>query len=452
MSHSREWQQYFPTYHFKNRDILLKEYEVSAKSVESLERLYLNAVNILGITATGLVALAVALLQSPSERISSLLTPNRLWAPLVLFLFISLLTIKYFAERHRSIIFDSRKIVVLRRMLGLDYGAQRLVLPNWRVEGATNPFVLRMFPGWLSYIAYPFWVVYMASLFLLYQLLPYMWEKALTETPKLSQISSPASLLLVALGVWSVLAFYVYRSNLFDIHENRRLSYARIIASLLKLKLVENFEYLIYRARLAKYETRRTGVQLDYFIKALIFIEDRSFLSHKGVSVRATLRAVLGLFGVKRRSGGSTITQQLVRTLFISDIHKTIRRKLVEYPLAIWFDKEIGKSELLEIYLSSVRFANGVYGVPAALKHFFGGRLDQPIPMAKAFFLIERVSNVRDGILLDKIKHTSRQMLDEGLLSESDIHDLKKIYARMVKKRLLRPINKHDFDAWCQQR
>jgi penicillin-binding protein 1A len=335
-------------------------------------------------------------------------------------------------------------------MLGLDYGAQSLVLPSWRVEGATNPFVLRMFPGWLSYIAYPFWVVYAASFILLYQLLPYIWGKVVVEETLLLNVPHTDFLFVAVLGIWSVLSLYVYRSNLFDIHENRRLSCARIIAKLLKLSLARNFEYLIYRARLAMHETRRNKVPLENLRKALVFIEDRSFYSHRGVSLRGTSRALLGIVRLKRRSGGSTITQQLVRTLFISDLHKTIRRKLVEYPLAYWFDVEIGKSELLEIYLSSVRFANGVYGVPAALKHFFGGRLDQSISMAKAFFLIERVSNVRDGILLDKIKHTSRQMLDEGLLSKTDIHDLKKIYARMVKKRLLRPINKHDFDTWCQ--
>jgi len=96
-----------------------------------------------------------------------------------------------------------------------------------------------------------------------------------------------------------------------------RLLYSKIIASIISFPHTQNTEYLIYRAKLATYETDRMKVSLTNLTKSLLFIEDRSFYKHSGVSFKAIGRGLLSLLKLKRRSGGSTINQQLTRTLFI---------------------------------------------------------------------------------------------------------------------------------------
>ena len=136
------WKQHFPTYHFSERDIALEEYTVAAKALESEERVFLNASNITFVASATFGSLAV----SSSEKLSSSLSdvlPNYA-IPLVLLLmvsFFSLISIRYFADRQRTITFASRKVVTLRRMLGLSYGRIQLVLPNWRIEGADQPLL-----------------------------------------------------------------------------------------------------------------------------------------------------------------------------------------------------------------------------------------------------------------------------------------------------------------------
>lgn len=448
---SSDWQQYYPTYHFKSRDILLIEYEASAKSIESLERLYLTAINILLIVATALVSLAVGLLRVSSKNVAEVLSTQNLLLFLLLVSVFALLTTRYFADRHKSIIFDSRKIIILRRMLGLDYGAQQMVLPNWRLEGATNPFALRMFPGWFSYAAYPFWLIFLSSTSLIYALASYLLSKSANHIEQVGLHFSSSWILVLAVGFWSLWCLYIFRASLYDTHENRRLSYAMVMARILNVKLVKNIEYVIYRARLARHETRRKQVELDELIKMLQFVEDRTFFQHRGVSLKSTLRAFLGLLGLKRRSGGSTITQQLVRTLFITDLTKTVRRKLIEYPLALWFDRQIPKREQLEIYLSAVRFDDGIFGITQAIHHFFGGKLNQPLSKAKTFFLIERISNVRSLVLLDKIKHTTKQLIDAKIMNTKDVRELKSIYEKMVKSGRLLARDAEDFNTWVNK-
>lgn len=88
--------------------------------------------------------------------------------------------------------------------------------------------------------------------------------------------------------------------------------------------------------------------------------------------MKALVRALLGLIKVKRRSGGSTITQQLGRTLFIIDRTKLFRRKLMELLFALWVHRTFSKDEQLELYLASVRFERGVYGIIEAMRYYWG--------------------------------------------------------------------------------
>jgi penicillin-binding protein 1A len=102
---------------------------------------------------------------------------------------------------------------------------------------------------------------------------------------------------------------------------------------------------------------------------AFVAIEDRRFYRHWGIDPRGIGRALIAdLHG--GRQGGSTITQQLAKTNFLSG-DRTIKRKAQEVIIAFWLEAWLTKNEILSRYLSSVYFGDGVYGLRAAAHHYF---------------------------------------------------------------------------------
>ncbi|HWV40986.1 penicillin-binding protein 1A [Pseudorhodoplanes sp.] len=109
-----------------------------------------------------------------------------------------------------------------------------------------------------------------------------------------------------------------------------------------------------------------------YVPQAFIAIEDRRFHSHFGVDPLGIARAALA--NVVRRGvsqGGSTITQQLAKNLFLTQ-DRTFTRKLQELVLALWLERKFSKAEILDLYLNRVYFGAGAYGVEAAAQRYFG--------------------------------------------------------------------------------
>jgi len=105
---------------------------------------------------------------------------------------------------------------------------------------------------------------------------------------------------------------------------------------------------------------------------AFLAIEDRRFYSHFGLDPVGLTRAVVS--NVLRRSvaqGGSTLTQQLAKNLFLTQ-ERTLWRKLQEVVLALWLERKFSKTEILELYLNRVYFGAGAYGVEAAAQRYFG--------------------------------------------------------------------------------
>ena len=106
--------------------------------------------------------------------------------------------------------------------------------------------------------------------------------------------------------------------------------------------------------------------------KAFLAIEDRRFYTHYGVDPIGLLRASVA--NVLRRGvaqGGSTITQQLAKNLFLTQ-ERTLGRKLQEVVLAVWIERKFSKDQILELYLNRVYFGAGAYGVEAAAQRYFG--------------------------------------------------------------------------------
>jgi penicillin-binding protein 1A len=110
----------------------------------------------------------------------------------------------------------------------------------------------------------------------------------------------------------------------------------------------------------------------SYLPKAFIAIEDRRFYSHHGVDPIGLTRALIANAlhrGVAQ--GGSTITQQLAKNLFLTQ-ERTMTRKLQEVVLAFWLEHKFSKTQILDLYLNRVYFGSGAYGVEAAAQRYFG--------------------------------------------------------------------------------
>jgi penicillin-binding protein 1A len=109
-----------------------------------------------------------------------------------------------------------------------------------------------------------------------------------------------------------------------------------------------------------------------YLPKAFIAIEDRRFYSHYGIDPLGILRAaVTNVLHRGVSQGGSTLTQQLAKNLFLTQ-ERTLQRKLQEAELALWLERKHSKAEILELYLNRVYFGSGAYGVEAAAQRYFG--------------------------------------------------------------------------------
>ena len=125
----------------------------------------------------------------------------------------------------------------------------------------------------------------------------------------------------------------------------------------------------------------RTSVTLDNIPKhlrdATIAIEDSRFYQHSGVDMRGIARAIWqNIRGHRLAQGGSTITQQLARNVFLSQ-KKTMDRKAKEAVLAILIERKFPKDKILELYLNRIYYGSGAFGVEAASKVYFGKSVDQ---------------------------------------------------------------------------
>lgn len=156
---------------------------------------------------------------------------------------------------------------------------------------------------------------------------------------------------------------------------------------------------------------------------AFIAIEDRRFRSHWGIDPRAIGRAMVANVragGV--RQGGSTLTQQLAKTSFLSS-DRSMKRKAQEVIIAFWLEAWLTKDEILSRYLSSVYFGDGVYGLRAASRHYFG-REPERLTLAQSAMLAgmvqapSRLAPTRNLALAQKRGRLVLQaMADTGVIS-----------------------------------
>ena len=172
---------------------------------------------------------------------------------------------------------------------------------------------------------------------------------------------------------------------------------------------------------------------------AFIAIEDRRFHRHWGIDPRAIGRAfVTNVRAGGVRQGGSTITQQLAKTSFLSS-DRSLKRKAQEVIIAFWLESWLTKEEILSRYLSSVYFGDGVYGLRAASRHYFD-RQPERLTLAQAAMLagvVQAPSRLAPTNNLKLARARSRLVLqamaDTGVITPARARSTKS--ARPVAKR-----------------
>ncbi|OQW46158.1 MAG: penicillin-binding protein [Proteobacteria bacterium SG_bin6] len=157
---------------------------------------------------------------------------------------------------------------------------------------------------------------------------------------------------------------------------------------------------------------------------AIIAVEDRRFRQHPGVDpvalARITKFAIDNRGTGRRLQGASTITQQVARTIFLSNRY-TLTRKLREGVIALALERKFSKDQILELYLNKVYFGGGAYGIDAASRKFFGHGADH-LSLSEAAIiagLVKAPSNYSPTADIDAARDRGRVVL--GLMRETGV-------------------------------
>ncbi len=177
-------------------------------------------------------------------------------------------------------------------------------------------------------------------------------------------------------------------------------------------------------------EQNQVNVNLEeispYFLKGVIAVEDKRFYKHHGIDFSGMLRAIfLDIKAGKIIAGGSTITQQTAKNLYLSN-ERTLSRKIKELYYALLLENKYSKDEILSMYCNSIYFGHGAYGVELASRTFFAKRA-QDLSLAQAALLAgipQSPSNYDPYIHPEEAQKRQSQvlerMVEEGMISEAE--------------------------------
>ncbi len=215
-------------------------------------------------------------------------------------------------------------------------------------------------------------------------------------------------------------------------------SFFALTRDLPQIRELENFEpsavthiYSADKVLLAElFLEKRTPIPFkkipSHLKDALIVTEDRQFYIHGGIDLKGIIRAIVkDIMAGQFVEGASTITQQLAKTLFLSQ-EKKISRKIKEALLAIQLEKRYTKNEILTLYLNQIYFGSGTYGVEAASRRYFGISASQ-MDLAQCALIAglpkapSRYSPLANPDLAEKRRNlVLRIMNDQGLITDED--------------------------------
>src|SRR5690625_2199344 len=179
------------------------------------------------------------------------------------------------------------------------------------------------------------------------------------------------------------------------------------------------------------YDEYRLPVTLEQIPKhvqdAFIAIEDKRFYTHSGVDLRSIARAVYrDIVARSKVEGGSTLTQQLAKNLFLSN-DKSWYRKIKEAMIALYLEREFTKDEILEMYLNVIYFGQGRYGIEAAANKYVGKSVEEltleegallagMVKSLKGYWPIEHVEKAKErrNLVLQTMAHLDYISVDEA--------------------------------------
>jgi penicillin-binding protein 1A len=179
----------------------------------------------------------------------------------------------------------------------------------------------------------------------------------------------------------------------------------------------------------------------DHLIAAVLATEDRRFYEHWGIDISGTFRAlVTNTLAGGVSQGGSSITQQLAKNLFLSN-ERTIERKVKEAFLALWLETRLTKNEILKLYLDRAYMGGGAFGVDAAAQFYFGKSV-RDVNLAEAAMLAGLfkaptkfaphinlpAARARANVVLDNLVHT-------GFLTEGQVFGARRNPAVAIDRR-----------------
>ena len=230
-----------------------------------------------------------------------------------------------------------------------------------------------------------------------------------------------------------LLPFYVLAAGGFGVAA-LMIYYSVIYPDPLSLRPKENAPFVRILARDGSVITERGGgddyVPLDllprYVSDAVIATEDQRFYDHHGVDPFGMVRAAfINLREGRTVQGGSTLTQQLAKNLYLSS-DRTFARKLEEFTLALWLESRLTKSDILELYLNRVYLGSGAYGIDAASRRYFRkparnltlGEAAMIAGLLKAPSKYSPLSN--PGSARARARIVLSQMQEAGFISEDD--------------------------------
>lgn len=168
-----------------------------------------------------------------------------------------------------------------------------------------------------------------------------------------------------------------------------------------------------------------------YATAAMVSIEDKKFYRHNGIDVKAILRAAKAMIeNGEVTQGGSTITQQLARNIFLNQDVKW-ERKIEEMFIAVELEKVYSKNKIMEFYLNNIYFGNGYYGIQAASKGYFNTEVKN-LSLSQIAFLCAIPNNpsLYDPVTKpdNTIKRRNRilnQMMEDGKISQATCEQAK---------------------------
>lgn len=187
--------------------------------------------------------------------------------------------------------------------------------------------------------------------------------------------------IVLVLGIATTFGLFLWYGR--DLPTPGRLAHADLSQS---TRIYDRHNVLLY----AVYQDHnRTYVQLSqipkYLQEATIAVEDKNFYQNGGFSITGYLRAIRNILLLRGISGGSTLTQQLVKNVLLSS-EQTLPRKIKELILSIQVDKKYTKDQILEMYLNDVPYGGATLGVEAASEFYFGKNV-MDLDLAQCAFL-----------------------------------------------------------------